>query len=39
MDAEVIPVLDQMFPKAPEGAGADYSAVALLGGHLEVCQD
>jgi hypothetical protein len=36
IDAEVIPVLDQLSPKAPEGAVADYSAVASLGGHLDV---
>lgn len=34
IDAEDIPVLDQVSPKAPEGAVADYSAVALLGGHF-----
>jgi len=38
IDAEDIPVLDQVSPKAPEGAGADYSAVRLLGGHWGVCR-
>ena len=32
----MISVLDQVSSKAPEGAVADYSAVASLGGHLGV---
>ena len=36
IDAEFIPVLDEVSPKAPEGAGADFSAVASLGGLLGV---
>ncbi len=36
IDAEIIPGLDLVYSKAPEGAGAGYSAVALLGGHLGV---
>jgi hypothetical protein len=36
MDAKVIPVLDQVSPKAPQGAVADYSAFASLGGHFGV---
>jgi hypothetical protein len=36
MDIETISVLDQLSPKAPEGAVADYSAVASLGGHCGV---
>ena len=39
IDAEVIPVLDEVSPKAPERAVADYSAVVSLGGHLGVYQD
>jgi hypothetical protein len=33
IDAEAIPVRDLVSPKASEGAGADYSVVASLGGH------
>jgi hypothetical protein len=36
IDAEVIPVLDKVSPKVPEGAGAGYSAIASLGGHYGV---
>jgi hypothetical protein len=36
IDAEMIPVPGQVSPKAPEGASADYSAVASLGGHYGV---
>jgi len=39
MDAEVIPVLDQVFPKGPEEAGAYYSAVGSLGGPFGVSRE